>query len=173
MTPTPELSRPVRIDTLGEVPRMLSIEADEAERTALARRFGLLALDRLEADVALVSAAGAVRCDGRLSASVVQACVASGEPVPAMVEEPFALRFVAAEPGASDEEVELGADDLDVVTFDGAMVDAGEAVAQTLALALDPFPRAPQAEMALRDAGVLAEGETGPFAALKALRDRL
>ena len=39
----PEFSRPVRIDTLGAAPRNVAIEADEAERAALARRFGLIA----------------------------------------------------------------------------------------------------------------------------------
>ena len=49
----PEFSRPVRVDTLGAAPRRLSLEADAAERAALARRFGLVAIDRLAAEVAL------------------------------------------------------------------------------------------------------------------------
>ena len=45
----PEFSRPVRIDTLGErAAACLRIEADAGERTALARRFGLVAIDRLD-----------------------------------------------------------------------------------------------------------------------------
>ena len=49
------------------------------------------------------------------------------------------------------------------------------AVAETLALSLDPFPRAPDADAVLRAAGVLSEDEavTGPFAALKGLKDKL
>jgi hypothetical protein len=42
-----------------------------------------------------------------------------------------------------------------------------------MALALDPFPRAPDADDVLKAAGVLSEGEAGPFAALRALKDRL
>ena len=43
-----EFSRPFRIDTLGAEPRPVEIEAEPEERAALARRFGLVAIDRLE-----------------------------------------------------------------------------------------------------------------------------
>jgi len=43
-------------------------------------------------------------------------------------------------------------------------------VADTLALALDPFPRGPNADVALKAAGVLSEEQAGPFAALAALK---
>ena len=167
----PELARPVRIDTLGAAPRAMTLEADEAERKGLARRFGLIAIERLRAEVELARAGETVALTGWLEAAVVQACVASGEPVPAAIDERFALRFVPeAERG---EEVELDEADLDVIAYEGGAIDAGEAVAQTLALALDPFPRAPDADRALRAAGVMGEEEAGPFGALKALRDRL
>jgi uncharacterized protein YutE (UPF0331/DUF86 family) len=59
-----------------------------------------------------------------------------------------------------------------MIYTDGA-IDLGEAVAQTMALALDPFPRSTNAEAALREAGVISEEEAGPFGALKGLRDQL
>ena len=74
---------------------------------------------------------------------------------------------------AAQEEIELDADDCDTIGYDGAAVDLGEAAAETLYLALDPFPRAPDADAKLKAAGVIGEGEAGPFAALKGLRDRL
>ena len=43
-------------------------------------------------------------------------------------------------------------------------IDVGEAVAETLSLSLDPYPRAPGAEEALKAAGVKSEEEAGPFA---------
>ncbi len=169
----PELSRPVRIDTLGEEPRALAVETDEAERAALAARFGLIAVDRLSADVTLVRHGETVDCAGTLRAAVAQACVATGDPVPAELDEPFAVRFAPPRAGTGDEEVELDAGDLDVIDYHGGAVDVGEAVAQTLALALDPFPRCPGADAALDAAGVIGEADTGPFAVLKALKDRL
>ena len=59
------------------------------------------------------------------------------------------------------------------VFYDGAAIDVGEAVAETLSLSLDPYPRAPGAEEALEAAGVKSEEEAGPFAALAGLRDKL
>ncbi|WP_420141116.1 YceD family protein [Sphingomonas sp.] len=167
-----EFSRPFRLDTIGDAPRTVAVEAEESERGALAARFGLIALDRLDATAALARDGDVVTATGRIRAEAVQACVASGEPVPAHIDEAFALRFTPPATPA-EEEIELDEEELDVLTYEGGAVDLGEAVAQTLALALDPFPRAPGADAALREAGVVSEEETGPFAALKALRDKL
>lgn len=168
----PEFSRPVRLDTLGDGVRHIAIEANEAERAALARRFGLLGVGRLTAEADLRNAAGGVLASGRLQAAVTQACVASGEPVPATVDETFALKFMS-EGRVTEDEVELEEGDLDIIGFEGGAIDLGEAAAQTLMLALDPFPRAPDADAVLREAGVLDEQDVGPFAALKALKDKL
>ena len=51
-----------------------------------------------------------------------------------------------------------------------------EAVAETLSLNLDPYPRAPEADAVLRAAGVRREGgeeKENPFAALAGLKDKL
>ena len=75
--------------------------------------------------------------------------------------------------GRPEEEIELGEEELDTIFYEGGSVDLGEAVAQSLALALDPYPRSPAAEAALREAGVASEEEAraqaSPFAALKGL----
>ena len=44
---TPEFSRPVRIDTLGAGARQVEIEAEEAERAALAARFAAAGTDEI------------------------------------------------------------------------------------------------------------------------------
>jgi uncharacterized metal-binding protein YceD (DUF177 family) len=170
----PEFSRPVRVDTLGEAPRALSVEAEEVERINLARRFGLVAIDRLAAAVTLAGKGGEVAMTGTLLARVTQSCVATGAPLEAAIETPFALLF-RPPPGAArpEEEVELGEAELDVVFYEGGAIDVGEAVAETLLLNLDPYPRAPGAEEALRAAGVKSEAEAGPFGALAGLRDKL
>lgn len=171
---TPEFSRPVRIDTLGEGGRTLTVEADPAERAALARRFELISLEALSADAALRREADSIFVEGRIRASVEQACVATGAAVPAAIDEPFSLRFVPAGQAAG-EEIELDAEDVDTIDYEGGAIDLGEAVAETLALSLDPFPRAADADAVLREAGVLSEDEVvaGPFAALQALKDKL
>ena len=52
----------------------------------------------------------------------------------------------------------------------GAMIDLGEALADTLALSLDPYPRSAGADAALKEAGVMSEEEASPFAILAKLR---
>lgn len=171
MTPPPEFSRPERVDAIGEAERPVAVEATAPERDALARRFGLLSLDRLSAEFAVRRTSAGVRARGRVRAAAAQACSVTGEPVPAIVDEPVDLLFVETLDGA--DEVELDAGALDTVTYDGGAVDLGEAAAETVALALDPFPRAPGAADALKAAGVLSEDEAGPFGQLAGLKARL
>jgi uncharacterized metal-binding protein YceD (DUF177 family) len=178
MSDTPEFSRPYRLDTLSSQPRAVEIGADPAERAALAARFGLAAVERLSAEASLSRSGERVTASGRLSAAVTQSCVATGEPVQAVVEEEFRVEFrPRGESASPEEEVELSEGELDVVFYDGGSIDLGEAVAETLSLALDPYPRSAAADAALREAGVKSEeeakAESSPFAALKALKDRL
>ena len=173
MTPA-EWSRPVRVDTLGEGPRSMSIAAEEDERNALARRFGLVTIGALSAEAELVRKGEEIRAKGRFAAEVTQSCVATGEPIVVQLDEPFAVIFRPQPEGeASEEEVELNEADMDVTFYDGAAIDLGEAVAETLSLSLDPYPRVADAEQRLKAAGVKSEGEAGPFGALAALRDQL
>lgn len=170
----PEFSRVVRIDTIGEPPRPMAIAAGESERAALAGRFGLIGLAKLEATLTLSRRGDEVAVRGRLAAAVTQACVASGEPVPAEVDAPFDILFrPQPDAAAAEDEVELSESEMDVIFHAGAEIDVGEAVAETLALALDPYPRAQGADDALKAAGVKSEEEAGPFGALAGLRDKL
>lgn len=170
----PEFSRVVALDTIGDAPRAMTLEADAEERLALARRFRLVAIEALSADVSLSRRAEAVIATGRLTAAVVQSCVATGAPVTKTLHEPFEIAFRPQPADARpDEEIELDESEMDVVFYDGGTIDLGEAVAETLALALDPYPRAADAEAALRAAGVKGEAEAGPFGALASLRDKL
>lgn len=149
----------------------LVLTADAAERAALATRFALVAIDSLEARAAVEREGRGARARGRLTARIVQSCAISGEDLPVAIDEAFDLRFVPA--GAArtaDEEIELDADELDEIEFSGTQFDLGEAIAQSLALAIDPYLTGPQAEEARRKAGLLDRTESGPFAALKALK---
>jgi uncharacterized metal-binding protein YceD (DUF177 family) len=137
-----EFSRPVEVARLGGAVAIHDIVAEAAERAGLARRFGLLALDRLAARVELRRAPGGmVRLEAELSADVVQASVVTLDPVRSRVEDRFTLIYGAADddPGSLDP----GAETVEPIR-DGR-IDLGEAVAQQLSLALDPYPRAPEA----------------------------
>ena len=170
----PEFSRCFALNTIGTMPRTVSIDADEAERAALVQRFDLAELDQLEASATLVVEGEAIACAGSLAASVVQHCVATGAPVPASIKTDFAIRFVARGTADMADEIEISVEDCDTIEHDGVAIDLGEAVAQTLLLALDPFPRARDAAKTLRAAGVIGEDEvvSGAFAGLKDLFGR-
>lgn len=168
---TDRFAHQLRFDQIRDGER-LDLVADETERAAIAKRLGLPSVDRLEAHVTLAKTGKLVRASGRLGASLDQSCVVTNEPVPAHVDEPFEMVFMP-EPTASnpDEEIELGESDCDVVFYDGAAIDLGTAIADTLALSLNPYPRSAGADAALKEAGVLTEEQTSPFAALAKLKN--
>ena len=168
----PEFSRPERIDTIGEGEREIAVTASKSERAALAERFGLKAIERLEGVFRVRRDAAGIVARGNVLASVVQSCVVTDEALPVTVDEPVALRFVAEDKPDADE-VELDENALDTMGFDGAAIDLGEAAAETMALALDPFPRGPNAAAVLREAGVISEEEAKPVGALAGLKAQL
>lgn len=164
-----EFSRSFDARRLTDAP--VRIEADEAERAALARRFGLVAIERLDAEAALVPEGKAVLATGTLNAAIVQSCAVSGEDLPVAIAEPIALRFVSGSIAPDpDEEIELDGEAPDEIEMTDGRFDLGEAVAQSLALAIDPFAVGPDAEEARRTAGIVDQAASGPFAALAALK---
>ena len=168
---TDSFAHHLRIDHIRDG-ELFELVADEAERNSIAQRLGLQALSRLEARAMLHRKGNVIHAEGRVTAALDQDCVITGDPVPAHIDEPFEVLF-CPEPqvSRSDEEIELAATDCDVVFHDGGTIDLGAAIADTLALALDPFPRSAGADAALKEAGVLTEAEASPFAALAQLRD--
>lgn len=171
IVPPSELTRMVKTRPLPAGP--VVIEATAEECTALAARFGLGAVDCLRAEVALEAKPRAIRATGRLKADILQPCAISGEDFPVIIDEPIELRFVEDSGRTMTEaealEIELEADDCDEIAFTGEMFDLGEAVAQTLGLAIDPYAEGPYADAARAAAGIVAEGEQdGPLAAMLA-----
>jgi uncharacterized metal-binding protein YceD (DUF177 family) len=169
---TPEFSRIWRLDALG-IDRQIDIEADAAERAALATRFALQSLGSLSATATFHPVATGIEAKGRMKAKAIQSCVVTGEPVPAIIDLPFTIRFIAPAAAPETEELELDVEDCDVMEHDGSGIDLGEAIAQSLGLALDPYPRAPSADTRIKEIGILSEEEAGPFGALAALKEKL
>lgn len=165
----PEFNRVVDTRSIGNHP--VHLEANEAERAALAVRFGIVAINRLTAEVALEPAKGTIEATGQLTAEIVQSCAVSAEDIPVSIAEPLNLRFVPERgAGRPNEEVELEADDLDEIEYHGTQFDLGEAVAQSLALAIDPFLEGPGADDFRRTSGLFGEDTANPFAVLAKLK---
>lgn len=165
----PELHRPLGFGMVGPAGRQEQIAASAEECAALARRFRILGISAFTASLALRREEdGAIRAEGHIEAEVTQECVISLEPVEQRVSAPVHLRFLP--PGVPPAEDPEGPDEIET---DGEVMDLGEAVAEQLALALDPFPRRPDAVL---PPDVLAPEETpadtasSPFALLARLR---
>jgi uncharacterized metal-binding protein YceD (DUF177 family) len=164
-----EFSRLVEVEQLGADESVYDIEASEAERAALARRFGLLGIDELSAQVALRRVHGgvAIRVRGSISTQVTQTCVVTLASVQSRLRESFALLLVAGE--ESPDDVEVGLEEELEEPLPPGPLDIGEMVAQHLALALPQYPRAPGAKV---DRRWSREGDNRdtPFAALAKLK---
>jgi uncharacterized metal-binding protein YceD (DUF177 family) len=140
-SPPPEFSRMVAVERIDRRGLTRDIEANEAERAALARRFDLISIESFRASVRLraVNGGTAIRLDGHVDAAVTQRCVVTLGPVPETVSSDFVLLFTREEPG---EEVDVAFEDEIVEPLEGSEIDIGEASAQELAVALEPYPRA-------------------------------
>jgi uncharacterized metal-binding protein YceD (DUF177 family) len=148
MSGTPaEFSRPAALARLGTAPYRQTIAATAAEREELARRFGLLGLDELAAEIELVRRGrDEILLTAAFSAAFVQECVVTLEPVPGSLQASFML--VYGPPGAAPDALVDAADDAAFEPLTGDTIDVGEAVAQEFSLALPPFPRHPDARPA-------------------------
>lgn len=166
-----EFFRPFAVDSLGESELAREIEAGPAECQAVARRLGLESLSGLRARFRLARAGcGAlVRVLGYFEADVVQLCVVSLEPVEQHLAEDFGVTYSLAPVSTQDDlELTLADEDLPEEALDG-VIDLGEAAVQQLAIALDPYPRRPDAEVPAPLSSA-ENGPLGPFAALAKLK---
>jgi len=176
-----EFSHVVEVEQIAPEGVLLQLTANTTECAALARRFHILNVVRLAARVQVRPDSVVPGCyvvKGQLEAEVEQACVVSLEPVRQRIEESFARGFA---PGAGEAAAATDNEDeaewLDPEAADppdpliGGRIDIGEVVAEELALALDPYPRKP-------DAGLPPEyrpepdesGKVSPFAVLAKLK---
>ncbi len=166
-----EFFRPFAVDSLDDEELVREIEAGPAECRAVARRLGLEDLSGLRARFRLSRSATAplIRVSGRFEADVLQLCVVSLEPVGQHLAEDFSLTF-SLEPVSTEDDLELtlADEDLPEEVLDG-VIDLGEAAVQQLAVALDPYPRRPDAEVPAT-LSPAENGADGPFAALGKLK---
>lgn len=162
---TPELSRIVAADRVGTGKKLdVTVEATTAELPAIAARLAIPGVLALRCRYILCRDPERIVADGELSARVLQDCVATLEPFEAEVAETFRVYFVPAGAETDDDDPEAP----DQIGYIGGAIDLGEAAVEQLALALDPYPRRPGAEIALPHEG---EESRQPFAALARRRN--
>lgn len=173
MSQQPLLFRPFEVHAIPERGMDQRVEASVAERAAIAEAFGLIGVATLGGEATLTRRGDRVTVAGRVVADIVQACVVTLEPVPQHIDETFSLRLVpegdatAAPPSQAEPVVDLGHEDPPDV-YSGRTIDLGAIILEHVALAIDPYPRAPGAELpAPADAGDRGDS---PFAVLSGLK---
>ena len=179
--PTPEWSRKVAVDKLGQKPSKTILEASEQECRDLARRLRVEGIEKLSGEIILQRQPGGhvIAATGTVKATVRQLCVTTLKPlsnkITADIEAWFsdeaqavtlnkARRERATQRADTEVQMLEEGEDPETVDADG-MLDLGELAAQFLSLAVDPFPRS--AAAAGGETELPAAGRPNPFAALK------
>ncbi|MDX1400491.1 MAG: hypothetical protein R3245_01090 [Kiloniellales bacterium] len=171
VSPGLEFSRLVPHRRLAKLPLQQTFRASRDECDALSRRFGLEALERLEAEVEVSPARepGCIRVTGKLYAVVRQRCVVTLDTFAHRIEEPLDGLFALNNDTSTSCEVidftEEYAEPLDPIGL-----DVGELIAQHLSLALDAHPRIEGAEFEEKRAQPNEGGPDSPFVVLQQLK---
>ncbi len=175
MTNTPPLSWLIDVTDLPDEGLAITFEADADTRRRLAKHAGILSVEALTAVGEVRPFDGGVEVRLRLNAEVTQACVVTLVPVAGKIDETILRRYIAilgnpeGEEGAGTVEIGLGDEDPPEPLEDEEPIDLGPVVTEHFVLGLNPYPRAPGAEM---PAEVVSEaGNVSPFAALKTLKE--
>ncbi|MDB5506494.1 MAG: hypothetical protein JWR75_1132 [Devosia sp.] len=175
--PEPRLEASVRLDTLPATGKAIEIKAESEQRAEIAASLGVTSVDSLVATVTALPFRGGIRAQGRLLATVIQPSVITLEPITQQIDEVIDRVFLPgrekdyAGPANAEIFVDLEGDDLPD-NLVGGVADLSELIIETLALAIDPYPREPDAE--LPAAAFDSDGaEEHPFARLIALKDKL
>lgn len=176
LTRSPDNAEFARVLPVAALRRVADFEVDIApspeEAAAIA---ALLAADAVHG----MRLAGSLRPEGegwrleaRLTATVVQPCVVTLEPVATEIDTTVGRRFQPmADPDGG--EVELDAEADEELEPLGTRIDLGLVAIEALALAMPAYPRSPRAALPEGTAPEAAPtGRARPFAALAALRPR-
>lgn len=114
---------------------------------------------------------------GRLTAQLAQTCIVTLEPVAEDIDEEISRLYLPEGQISHDEEVMLGPDD-DLPDPFSDTLDLGALVVESLALAIDPYPRARGAKLeqnlfAAPGVTPMTDEDARPFAALAALKHKI
>lgn len=136
----------MNVERIGREPMSFDIRATEEECDALAAALDILGLSDVTASGSLVreGANGQVAVSGRITATAVQACVVTLDPVSQTIDEEFTVFYTFDPRDVVIEETEkvVGLDEPDPPTLiTGGRIDLAEVIQEQIALALEPYPR--------------------------------
>ena len=169
--------RPMAVAELrrdAEIPLRIAAEPDELAE--LARYLDVIRIDRLTlAGFISPAEGGGWRVRGRLVAKLEQACVVSLAPVRSRRDAEIERLYLPADQFVAEPEVQFSQDDQDAPDTFTDSIDPAQFAVESLALMIDPYPRAGSAELERRTfaaPGVtpLSDEASLPFAGLAALK---
>ncbi len=172
--------------SVGRLPQKgmpVQIRAQPEQLVALARDHDLLGVERFAADLKVEKwKRDGVKVSGVVEAEIVQSCVLTLEPVRSAIREAVEAVFVpensklARREGHRHDEIMLDPDGPDLPeTFEGDTVDVGALAEEFMELAIDPYPRAPDATEGAMSTSTEPGGEKereSPFAKLRQLKNK-
>jgi len=174
-TTTFELAWDHAVRDVGESGVTAARDADPNELAAIARALDLVACTSLRAQYAILPLPGGrYRLTGRLNAQVTQACVVTLDPVESTLEESFEATFWPQQAMPLPESGELAIDDApEPEPILAGQIAVGRAVFESLAAALEPYPRKPGAVLDWQPAppaDAEVTRDASPFAVLANLK---
>jgi hypothetical protein len=163
-------SRVVRVDAIPKEGQSITIEANAAERRALAARYKLPAIAVLSASLSVNrEAGGVVRVTGAVHGELTQICVVSLDPFPATVDEDIDVRFAPRSEGGAPRRpseaphASSTADEDEPDPIVEGKIDLGALAAVFVALGVDAYARNPGASV---DPSLEPSDEARPFSPL-------
>ena len=166
----------IRLDSMPVTGRDVDVSPTADERAAIAAQLGVTSVDALTVHLHAVRFRGGIRVTGRLTGHVTQPSVITLEPLRQDIGEPIDRIFL---PGgekefaaAANAEIFVDPEGDDVPDhFEGNEADLSDLIVETLALAVDLYPREPGVSLA--DTGLKPDLDTSsPFDVLKALKPK-
>ncbi|USG60065.1 DUF177 domain-containing protein [Sneathiella marina] len=142
-----EVSRLINVEGLGRDPIKINIQATKDECKSLADGLGIIGLSGVMMSGVLrrQQKTDKIEVSAALKAHAVQACVATLEPVSQTIDVEFMVYYTFDKEDVVSDEVDyvIGMDeeDLPELIVNG-QIDMMDIVAEQIALALDPYPRA-------------------------------
>jgi hypothetical protein len=168
-------SVPIAVLQIPDTGLHRDLEADPATRAAMAEVGGLREIVSASASLDVIpTSGGRFQVTGHVRARIGQTCVVTLDPIENDIDEPIDLIFAPPEqiPVLADLVDEAADSDSEIPDppepIENGLIDLGRLATDALLLAIDPYPRKPDA--VFEPLVTAPDPEDHPFAALKALK---
>lgn len=175
-----EFSREVDVTRTPAKGRQYKFEATKEEKSALAERYSIMSIERLEAECFIIPVKKKqYKLEAVLSAHVVQSCGLSLEPIEEKISSKYTIIIQQQQMHRENAEVDFSLDEEDVEFLSSDIIDMGEMIAQHLSLEINPYPRKQDAtgeelgQKIIKEDDMLLElKKKNPFEVLKSLKHK-